>query len=87
MATEWLSIREIAKLVSEEIGEPVDIKEVDEEKWQALRSKQFEELWLNIQTFYTAGPDYRDVELTNKLLPDATTVKSLIHKWGKSLVK
>jgi len=86
MATEWITPRKVAQLISEEIGEPVEIKEVDEAKWQASRNEKFEELWLNMQAFYTAGPDYRDVELTNKLLPDATTVKSLIHKWGKSIV-
>jgi hypothetical protein len=87
VATEWITPREIAKLVSEEIGEPVDVVEVDEAKWQTLHTKEYEELWLNMQTFYTAGPNYRDVELSNRLVPDAITVPSLIHQWGKSIVQ
>lgn len=87
VATEWITPREIAKLVSEEIGEEVEVKEVDDAKWQKLRTKEYEEMWLNLQTFYTAGPDYRDVELSRKLLPNAKTVKDVIHSWGKSVVQ
>lgn len=87
VTTEWITPREIAKLLSEEIGEPIDVVEVDEARWQTLRVKEYEEIWLNMQTFYTAGPDYRDVELTNRLVPDAITVRSFISKWGKSIVQ
>jgi len=87
VTTEWLTIREIAKIISDEIGEPVEVAEVDEAKWQQLRQKGYEEIWLNMQTFYTAGPDYRDMELTHKLVPDAVTVRSLVHKWGKSIIQ
>jgi hypothetical protein len=87
LTTEWITPREIAKLVSGEIGEPIDVVEVDEAKWQTLHTKEYEEIWLNMQTFYTSGPTYRDVELTNRLVPDAITVKSLIKNWGKSIVQ
>lgn len=87
VATEWITPREIGKLISEEIGEKVEVKEVDDAKWQALRTKEYEEMWLNIQTFYTAEPDFRDVDLSLKLLPNAKTVKDLIHSWGKSVVQ
>jgi len=87
VATEWITPREIAKLVSEEIGEKVEVKEVDEAKWQAMRTKEYEEIWLNMQTFYTSGPDYRDVELSRKLLPNARTAKDVIHSFGKSIVQ
>jgi len=87
VTTEWITPREIAKLLSEETSEPVDVVEVDEARWQTLRVKEYEEIWLNMQTFYTAGPDYRDVELTNKLVPDAITVRSFINKWGKSIIQ
>jgi hypothetical protein len=87
VTTEWITPREIAKLLSEEIGEPIELVEVDEARWQTLRVKEYEEVWLNMQTFYTAGPDYRDVELSNRLVPDAITVRSFIQKWGKSIVQ
>ena len=87
IATEWITPREIAKLVSQEIGETVEVKEVDEAKWQAMRTKEYEEVWLNMQTFYTSGPGYRDVELSRRLLPDAKTVKDVVHSFGKSIVQ
>jgi flavodoxin len=87
LATEWVTPREIAKTISEEIGEDIEVKEVDEAKWQTLRTKEYEEIWRTLQTYYTSGPDYRDVELTNKLLPSAKTVKDLIRSWGKSIVQ
>jgi len=87
VATEWITPREIGKLISEETGEKVDIKEVDDTKWKALRTKEYEEMWLNLQIFYTAEPDYRDVDLSLKLLPNAKTMKDVIHSWGKSVVE
>jgi hypothetical protein len=81
IVAEWVTIRDVAKIMEEELGEKVHVKEIDEHKWNSLRSEDFEELWLNMQTFYTAGPGYRDVELSNKLLPGATKMRDAIREW------
>jgi len=87
VVTEWITPREVAKLVSETIGEDVEVKEVDEQAWIAMRSPQTEELWLNMQTFYTAPADYRDAEMSKRLIPNAKTTKQFIEEWGKSIVQ
>lgn len=87
MCTEWTSPREIANLVSETIGEKIEVKEVDEQAWQAMRNPQTEELWLNMQCFYTAPPDFRDMTLTRRILPNAKTTKEYIQELGKSIVQ
>jgi len=87
ICNEWLSPREVAKMVSETIGEDVQIKEVDDEAFNAIRNPETEEMWLNLQCFYTGGPNYRDVEMTHKLLPGAKTTKQFIQEWGTSIVQ
>jgi hypothetical protein len=87
LATEWVTPREVKKWAEETLGEEVVLKEIDEEAWTALRSPQMEEIWLNIQCFYTAPSDYRDVEMSLRVLPGAKTVKHLIQEWGKGLVQ
>jgi len=87
VCTEWVSPREIAKLVSETTGEEVEVKEVDEQAWQAARGPQTEELWLNMQCFYTAPPDYRDMALTKRVLPNAKTIKEYVEERGKSIIQ
>lgn len=87
VASEWVTPRDIAAAASVALGETVEVEEVSEAKWEALRSPGFEEIWLNLQTFYTAGPDYRDVELSNRLLPGAKKVEDFMKQWGKSLVR
>lgn len=84
VVSEWVTPRDIAAHAAAVLGEPVHVEEVSEHAWNAMRTPQFEEIWLNLQTFYTAPPDYRDVEMSNKLLPGARKVedylKQTLHK-------
>ncbi|KAG8830624.1 NmrA-like domain-containing protein 1 [Serendipita sp. 400] len=51
LCTEWLTPREIVKLVEEAIGEPISVDEVDANKWKAMEeNKQLHELSGDIQT-------------------------------------
>ncbi|PVF95815.1 NAD(P)-binding protein [Serendipita vermifera] len=88
--TEWITPREIAQIVEEELGEKTVIKEVDDEKWKAMRHEvpNFEELWLNFEWLNKNYPDGkgRDIDFSKSLIPHATTVREYIRSKGKSLV-
>jgi len=88
LASEWVTLRSVASTISTTLGEKVEVDEIDEAKWQELRTERFEEIWLNLQTFYTANEsEYRDVELSRRLLPGAKTTESVFKAWGTSLIK
>lgn len=87
ICNEWVTPREVAKWVEEVTGEEVEIKEVNDAAWPSLRTPDTEELWLNLECFYTAPADYRDVELTRRLVPNAKTTKQFIQEWGKNIVQ
>lgn len=63
------------------------MKEVDEQAWKAMQHPQTEELWLNMQYFYAAPSDYRDLTMTRRLLPNAKTAKEYIQQCGKAIVQ
>jgi hypothetical protein len=90
VVTEWKTSREVAKIIEEEFGERVIIKEVDDSKWKESRHSipHFEPFWLNFEFWHAIYPDGngRDVELSNKLVPGLTTVRSYIRAKGKSLI-
>ncbi|KAG8779972.1 SCF ubiquitin ligase complex subunit cdc4, partial [Serendipita sp. 398] len=85
LCTEWLTPREIVKLVEEAIGEPISVDEVDANKWKAMEeNKQLHELWLNLDFFNNADQaTFRQVELSNKVHPNAKKVKDLVSAWAK----
>jgi hypothetical protein len=85
LAVEWVTPRQVAKLVEESIGEKVKVTEIDDAKWPSLKEGN-EEIWLNNEWYYT-HKDARDLELTNKLLPNATRVKDHIRSLGKNIVQ
>lgn len=93
VATEWTTPLSIAKTLSTIFSEPVEVDGIDsEEAWLKLRKDDpgYEEIWLNMQTYYTAGGEkgpYRDVEMSRKVLPRAKTVESLLSTWGRSLIR
>jgi len=93
VATEWTTPLSIAKTLSTIFSEPVEVDGIDsEEAWSKLRKDDpgYEEIWLNMQTFYTAGGEkgpYRDIEMSRKVLPHARTVESLLSTWGRSLIR
>ncbi|KIM28638.1 hypothetical protein M408DRAFT_69369 [Serendipita vermifera MAFF 305830] len=88
IAVEYMTPKDIAARAASVFGEPVHVQHVSEEAWNASRSPGFEEIWLNLQTFYTAGPDYRDVEMSNKLLPNAKRLEDFLQEWGgKALIR
>lgn len=93
IAAEWTTPRSIAKTLSTILKEPVEVDGIpSEEAWMALRKRDpaYEEIWLNMQTFYTAGGEagpYRNVAVTRELLPHATTVESFLKTCGKSLIR
>lgn len=84
--TEWVTVREVQKWAENTLGEEVVVNEIDDAAWHAWKNPKTEEIWLNIQLFYTAGPGYRDLELSHRLLPGARKLEDLIQEWGKSLV-
>jgi hypothetical protein len=88
--TEWFTPRDLARMVKEELGEKVVIKEVDEEKWKALRNElpNFEGLWRNIDWFYQNYPQYHGgtIEFSKSLVPHATTAREYIRSLGNSLI-
>ncbi|PVF95731.1 NAD(P)-binding protein [Serendipita vermifera] len=90
VVTEWKTTREIAKIIEEELGEKVVLKEVDEAQWKKNRTElpNFEEVWLNLQYFHDIYPEGngRDLELSNKLVPGATTVRDRARAQGKALI-
>jgi hypothetical protein len=90
VVTEWRTTREIAKIIEEELGEKVVLKEVDDEQWKASKTgiPNFEEVWLNLQYFddiYPHGAG-RDIELSNKLVPNAGTVRDRVRALGQKLI-
>ena len=87
IVNEWITPREVHKWAEGVLGEDIVLKEIDDAAWNAVRKPQTEEIWLNIQCFYTAAPDYRDVELSHKLLPGAKRTEDMMRAWGKSMVQ
>jgi len=85
LTVEWVTPRQVAKWVEESTGQKVGIVEVDDEKWSTMKDGN-EELWLNMTWFYTHPKDH-DVELTNKLLPNASKVKDFIFSQGKNIIQ
>lgn len=85
LAVESVSARQVAKWVEESTGEKIKIVEVDDAKWPTLKEGS-EELWTNMQWFYTHGGE-RDIELTNKLLPNALKTKTFIQSLGKKVIQ
>jgi hypothetical protein len=85
LTVEWVTPRQVVEWVEESIGEKVKIVEVDDAKWPSLKEGS-EELWLNMEWMYTHKND-RNVELTNKLLPNATKVKDFVQAPGKKIVQ
>jgi hypothetical protein len=85
LTVEWVTPRQVAGWVEEATGEKIKIVEVDDEKWPTLKEGN-EELWLNMTWFYT-HPNDHDVDLTNKLLPNALKVKDFIFQQGKNIIQ
>ncbi|PVF95818.1 NAD(P)-binding protein [Serendipita vermifera] len=87
---EWKTPREIAKIVEEEYGEKVVIKEVDKAQWKANKTAipNFEEAWLNLQFFYDFYPhgNGRDAEFSKGLISNPITVRDYVRAKGKSLI-
>jgi hypothetical protein len=90
VVAEWQTPRSIAKILEEELGEKVVIKEVDEAQWKANRTAipQFEEAWLNIQFFYDIYPhgNGRDAEYSKGLISNPVTFRDYVRAKGKSLI-
>lgn len=87
LVNEWITPREVHKWAEDILGEKVVLKEVDDAAWNAVRNPATEEIWLNMQCFYTAAPDYRDMELSQKLLPGAKRTEDMMRVWGQSMVQ
>jgi len=89
VTTEYITPREVAKLAEDVFGEEVVIKDLGEEAWMQSRNPKNDELWLNIQLFYTDGAQegYRDVEMSRRVLPGAKTTKDILQEWGKGIVQ
>ncbi|PVF95817.1 NAD(P)-binding protein [Serendipita vermifera] len=90
VVVEWKTPREIAKIVEEELGEKVVIKEVDEAQWKANKTAvpNFEEFWLNLQFYYDIYPhgNGRDAEFSKGLISNPITVRDYVRAKGKSLI-
>jgi hypothetical protein len=85
LTVEWITPRQVAKWVEESIGEKVNIMELDESKWPSLK-EAYGELWLAMEWIYTHR-NGRDVELTNKLLPNALKTKDFVQSLGKKIIQ
>jgi uncharacterized protein YbjT (DUF2867 family) len=80
VCTEIVTPRQVAQYVEEASGHKVNIHEIGPEEWKERNTPQFSELWKNIDMFNHLAdtPGFRDIELSNKLVPNAKKTKGFV---------